>query len=106
MGDDVRLLRWIERPARSERSRDLVSQLACPPRDTRGLIKFHCQNSMTTRFTMFGDVTKVRNQSNWAELNHIPEAQNPVHQHDVHGGNSIPACRPAPGTHAVLAPSL
>jgi hypothetical protein len=47
MGDDVRLLRRNERPARSERSRDLVSQLDRTPRDTRGLIKFYRQNSMT-----------------------------------------------------------
>ena len=46
MGDDVRLLRPIERSARSERGRNLFSQLNRPPRDTRGLIKFHCQDSM------------------------------------------------------------
>jgi len=90
MRDDVRLLRRIERPARSEPGRDLVSQLDCTLRDTRGLIKVHRQNSMTPRFKMFGDVAKVRNKPNRAEFNEIPETQNSVHQHDVHGAILYP----------------
>ena len=90
MGDDVRLLRRIEPPARSERSRDLVFQLDRTPRDTRGLIKFHRQNSMTPRFKILGDVAKVRNQPNRAEFNQIPETQNSVHQYDVHGAILYP----------------
>src|SRR5262249_33219903 len=85
MGDDVRLLRRIELPARSECSRDLVSQLACTRGDTGGPIQFYRQSLMTLRWKMFCEVAKVRNQSNRAEFDEIPETQNSVNQDDVHG---------------------